>query len=100
MAAWWKERATLTVGELARVLLGANTATNRKHVGGWMTKLKIPFVEIGGLTQPAPAPRFSRTPGEISRPSPHPGQHTDEALTSWGLSDEELQKLRDASAIA
>ena len=34
------------------------------------------FVEVAGTTQPAPAPRFSRTPGEIAMPPAHPGQHT------------------------
>ena len=42
------------------------------------------FTEVAGITQPAPAPRFSRTPGEIRRPPPHAGQHTDEVLTELG----------------
>jgi alpha-methylacyl-CoA racemase len=42
-----------------------------------------------GFIQPAPAPRFSRTPGELSDPAPAPGQHTVEALAAWGLSDAE-----------
>ena len=57
------------------------------------------FVEVAGVMQPAPAPRFSRTPGEISSPPPHPGQHTDEALGSWGFSGEDLAALRDSGAI-
>ena len=40
-----------------------------------------------GVIQPAPAPRFSRTPGRLSEPPPVPGQHTIEALTEWGLAD-------------
>ena len=32
-----------------------------------------------------PAPRFSRTPGEVQRPPAHAGQHTDEVLADWGL---------------
>ena len=39
------------------------------------------FVEVAGITQPGPAPRFGRTPGEIRRPPAHAGQHTDEVLT-------------------
>jgi alpha-methylacyl-CoA racemase len=58
------------------------------------------FVEVAGRAQPGPAPRFSRTPGQIRRPSPHAGQHTDEALADWGLSGEEIGKLREAKAIA
>ena len=34
-------------------------------------------------SQPAPAPRFSRTPGELQRPPSHAGQHTDEVLADW-----------------
>ncbi|QTJ68607.1 CoA transferase [Rhodococcus sp. ZPP] len=43
------------------------------------------FVEHAGVVQPAPAPRFSRTPGQIQRPAPHPGEHTDTILTELGL---------------
>jgi alpha-methylacyl-CoA racemase len=57
------------------------------------------FAEIGAVTQPAPAPRFSRTPGEIARPPPLPGQHTVEALAAWGLSDARIRDLREAGAI-
>ena len=56
------------------------------------------FVEVAGVRQPAPAPRFDRTPPEISRPPAHPGQHTDEALADWGFGAEEIQKLREAGA--
>src|SRR5437870_9082021 len=45
------------------------------------------FVDVAGVVQPAPSPRFSRTPGEISRPPSSPGADTDEALADWGLSD-------------
>jgi alpha-methylacyl-CoA racemase len=57
------------------------------------------FVEVAGVTQPAPAPRFDRTPPEIQGPPPHPGQHTDEGLRDWGFSDEAIGKLRDSGAI-
>jgi alpha-methylacyl-CoA racemase len=58
------------------------------------------FVEVAGVTQPAPSPRFSRTPGEISRPPSAPAADTDEALTDWGLSEAEIGKRRSAGAIA
>lgn len=57
------------------------------------------FVEMAGMTQPAPAPRFSRTPGSIRRPPPHPGQHTDEVLEEFGFSKGELEALRASGAI-
>jgi alpha-methylacyl-CoA racemase len=43
------------------------------------------YVESHGIVQPAPAPRFSRTPGRLDRPPPVAGQHTVEALTDWGV---------------
>jgi len=58
------------------------------------------FVEVAGVSQPAPAPRFSDTPGQIRRPPPHPGQHTDEALADWGLAAADIAALRQAGAIA
>jgi alpha-methylacyl-CoA racemase len=45
------------------------------------------FVESDGVRQPAPAPRFSRTPTELGRPPARAGQHTREALADWGVSD-------------
>ncbi|MEN0135872.1 MAG: CaiB/BaiF CoA-transferase family protein [Rhodococcus sp. (in: high G+C Gram-positive bacteria)] len=43
------------------------------------------FVEVDGLVQPAPAPRFSRTPATVDRRPPVPGEHTTEILTDWGI---------------
>ncbi|WP_087735140.1 CaiB/BaiF CoA transferase family protein [Paraburkholderia piptadeniae] len=57
------------------------------------------FVEFEGITQPAPAPRFSRTPGAIQRGPAQPGEHTDELLTDWGFSDSEISALRESRAI-
>jgi alpha-methylacyl-CoA racemase len=58
------------------------------------------FVDVAGVTQPGPSPRFSRTPGEIKRPPPHPGQLGDEALAEWGIAREDVAKLRNAKALA
>lgn len=58
------------------------------------------FVEVEGVVQPAPAPRFSRTPGGIQRPPAVPGEHTEEVLRDWGFSSEELASLVRARAIA
>lgn len=58
------------------------------------------FVEVAGVTQPAPAPRFSRTAASIDRPPAHPGQHTDEALADWGVGPDRLSGLRQSGAIA
>ncbi|MHB8380984.1 MAG: CaiB/BaiF CoA transferase family protein [Candidatus Binataceae bacterium] len=58
------------------------------------------FVESGGVTQPGPAPRFSRTPSKIQRPPARPGEHTEEALGDWGFSAGDLERLRKSGAIA
>jgi alpha-methylacyl-CoA racemase len=57
------------------------------------------FTDVAGIVQPAPAPRFSRTPGAVTRPASHPGQHTDEALADWGFGADEIAKLRDTGAV-
>ena len=57
------------------------------------------FVEVAGVKQPAPAPRFSRTPGVIDGPPPHPGEHTEEVLSGWGFSENEIQNLRSIDAV-
>jgi alpha-methylacyl-CoA racemase len=59
------------------------------------------FIEVAGLRQPAPAPRFSRTPGEVQRPPAHSGQHTDEILVDWlGADEDRVAKLRADGAVA
>jgi alpha-methylacyl-CoA racemase len=58
------------------------------------------FSNAFGITQPAPAPRFSRTPGRIERPPPRPGEHTDEVLTEYGVDPDELWALRASGTIA
>jgi alpha-methylacyl-CoA racemase len=58
------------------------------------------IVEFDGILQPAPAPRFSRTPGSIQRPPAWPGQHTDDVLQSWGFTGPDIAALREAGAVA
>jgi alpha-methylacyl-CoA racemase len=57
------------------------------------------LLEIEGVPQQAPAPRFSRTPGSVQGPPPAPGEHTESALRDWGFGDHELEALREAGAI-
>jgi alpha-methylacyl-CoA racemase len=56
------------------------------------------FVEVAGVTQPAPAPRFSATPGAIQGPPPAIGAHSEEALADWGLSKAEIERLTQPAA--
>jgi len=57
------------------------------------------FVEVAGVRQPAPAPRFDRTPSAVSGPPAHPGAHTDEILREAGIAEDELSRLRAEGAI-
>ena len=57
------------------------------------------FVEIDGITQPAPAPRFSRTQAEIRHGAPAPGQHSDAVLRDAGFTPEQVSELKSAGVI-
>ena len=57
------------------------------------------FVDVDGITQPAPGPRFSRTPPEIRCPPPEVGQHNEEALADWGFSRDEIESLKDLEVL-
>ena len=57
-------------------------------------KARQTFVEVDGISQPAPAPRFSRTASEISRPAAAPVADLQQVLREWGASDEILAALR------
>ncbi len=57
------------------------------------------LIEVDGLTQPAVAPRFSRTPGAVGVPARPPGADTVEALQEWGIDPDVITALRDSGAI-
>jgi alpha-methylacyl-CoA racemase len=63
-------------------VLGLDAAPRHSHLAKRST-----YVEVDGVMQPAPAPRFSRTPPALGPPPARPGQHTVAALTDWGLAD-------------
>jgi alpha-methylacyl-CoA racemase len=56
------------------------------------------FVDHGGITQPAPAPRFSRTTLALDRMPPAPGDDTDDVLAELGYAPTEIEHLRTAGA--
>ena len=76
-------------------VLTADEATRHPH-----NVARGTFIDVGGITQPGPAPRLSRTPGEVRRPPAHAGQHTDEVLSEAGFDDDEVAALRASGAIA
>ena len=57
------------------------------------------FVEVEGVVQPAPAPRFSATPGAIQGPPPRIGAHNDAALADWGFSAAAIDALKASGAL-
>lgn len=75
-------------------VLSMEEAPNHPH-----NKVRGTFVDIDGVIQPGPAPRFSRTKPEIQGPPSEPGQHADKALTDWGFAPEEIIKLRKSGVI-
>jgi alpha-methylacyl-CoA racemase len=58
------------------------------------------FVEVDGVVQPGPAPRFDRTPVGAPEGPPFPGRDTDEVLKGLGFSEEETSMLRRVGAVA
>ena len=50
-------------------------------------------VTIAGVPQPAPAPRFGRTPGAVRNPAPEPGADGAQALADWGFSPSDMEVL-------
>jgi alpha-methylacyl-CoA racemase len=58
------------------------------------------YVDVDGVVQPAPAPRFDRTPATLDRPPAPAGHHTAEVLAEVGLSEAEVATLRAAGAVA
>jgi alpha-methylacyl-CoA racemase len=58
------------------------------------------FVSVGGVVQPAPAPRFTRTPAAQPTPPSPTGGDTDAVLTELGLTTDEISALRSDQAIS
>ncbi|MDP2639890.1 MAG: CoA transferase, partial [Betaproteobacteria bacterium] len=57
------------------------------------------FIDIAGVTQPAPAPRYSRTPGAIARGAPRRGEGGAQALADWGFGNTEIEGFRARGAL-
>jgi alpha-methylacyl-CoA racemase len=73
--------------------------TMKEAAGHPHMKERGTFVEVDGVIQPGPAPRFSRTPSEIKGPPAAPGTHTVETLRDYGFSESEIDALRSKAAI-
>jgi alpha-methylacyl-CoA racemase len=57
------------------------------------------FVDLEGVVQPAPAPRYSRTEPVIQNPPPRPGEDTQRVLKEFGFSPQKIEGLKKAEAI-
>ncbi len=52
------------------------------------------FLSVAGVEQPAPAPRYSRTPGGVRNAPPERGEGGREALEDWGFGADDIRMLR------
>ena len=57
------------------------------------------FIDAFGVRQPAPAPRFDRTPSATPTAPAAPGEHSAEALADWGIDPERVAKLQEAGVV-
>ncbi|MFI7070911.1 CaiB/BaiF CoA transferase family protein [Micromonospora sediminicola] len=103
-AAWARLFRTRTRDEWAALLDGTDACV--APVLDWAEAPRHPhlaarevFVAPDGVTQPAPAPRFSGTPTSVRRPPPAPGEHTDEVLAEAGLAADRIAALRAAGTV-
>jgi alpha-methylacyl-CoA racemase len=90
----WLEAAEGRDACLAPVLTMAEAAQD-PHV-----RARGTIVEVDGVAQPAPAPRFSATPAALDRRPAVAGEHTDEVLWDLGFTSEEIAALRADGTVA
>jgi alpha-methylacyl-CoA racemase len=57
------------------------------------------FVEVGGIVEPAPTPRFSRSATGVPAPAPPPGEHDLARLTAWGIPIADVEALVAAGVV-
>ena len=57
------------------------------------------YIEVDGVTQPAPAPRFSRTPSAVAHGAHGLGEDTEAVLSAMGFGESDIASLRDSGAI-
>ena len=110
-ATWEDKRATLTAifksktrAEWCQIMEGTDIcfapvlsiweAPNHPH-----NKHRETFIEVDGITQPAPAPRFSRTQADVKGSARVPGQDTSEIMQDIGFSETEIGQLQTAGVI-
>jgi alpha-methylacyl-CoA racemase len=70
-------------------VLGWSEAPRHPH-----SRARSAYITVNRIEQPAPAPRFSRTPGDVLRPPPERGEGGAEALEDWGFAVDEVERLK------
>ena len=70
-------------------VLGWSEAPRHPH-----SRARSAYITVNRIEQPAPAPRFSRTPGDVLRPPPERGEGGAEALEDWGFTVDEVERLK------
>ncbi|MBB3083647.1 CaiB/BaiF CoA transferase family protein [Geodermatophilus sabuli] len=75
-------------------VLGLTEAPAHPHLAARGT-----FADVDGHPQPAPAPRFSRTPAAVRGAPRPPGRDTRTALQAWGIPGDEVDRLLDSGAV-
>jgi alpha-methylacyl-CoA racemase len=76
-------------------VLGLSEAPGHPHA-----RARSSFADVGGVVQPAPAPRFGRSAAQVPTEPPRPGADTDTVLAGLGLSAEEVAGLRASGVVA
>lgn len=89
------ERLLDTPGCCATPVLSLTEAPLHRH-----SVARQAFIELAGITQPAPAPRFSRTRPATPAPPSLPGDHTRVVLRELGLDTDAITALEDAGVVA
>ena len=84
----WCDKLEGTDACFAPVLSFGEAATHRQALE------RAAFVDVAGVRQPAPAPRFDRTPAGLPRPTPADGAHSDEILRQAGYSAADIDALK------
>ena len=75
-------------------VLNLKEASHHPH-----NEARATYVDFEGVTQPAPAPRFSRTQGEIQSSAALTGEHSEQVLRDWGFDETRIDELKAAAAI-
>ena len=75
-------------------MLTFNEAPDHPH-----NKARGTFVDVEGVPQPNPAPRFSRTPGSVEGAAPDYGADTRSGLVEWGFAEADVDALIEEKAV-